>query len=88
MRMSARLTSAVAGDDLDGADDVVVERFQFLCRNPELFVLPASVLMHFVSRRVVACTRKVVTNPANPEAASLTFQSRAICVAYSTFSTG
>ena len=42
----------------------------------------------FRSEQEVQCTAIWVTYPAKPETSSFAFQSRAICVAYTTFATG
>lgn len=46
-------------DHLDQPDDVVVERSQFLCGNPQLDVLATADLMRLVSSRKDAETRHI-----------------------------
>jgi hypothetical protein len=73
------------GDKLDPADNVTVELVKVFRRDPILDVLRATDLVHLVRLIKAFSTRKRRTKPA-PEL--LTFQSRAICVAYSSVRTG
>lgn len=73
------------GDDLDGAYDVLVELLKILGRNPVLQDALPTDLLEVVLIGVVLSTSKRVTYPTP---LALTFQSRAILLAYSSFKTG